>query len=298
MSTAKLFPYWLLVQYYLMNIVVLGNVCIDKNNIEKTFYEKAGGPPAFMSLFFNKIKDASFTTIASYGQDFLPYKNSLNLYPLKPNASNTLVYENTIKNGERSQKCYFYKDAFPPVIDKGMTNIIKNSDVLFIAPLIPYFSPDYIKKAVSLASKDCLKILLPQGYFREFDDSDNVIFREFKEADGLLPLFDFVILSSDDYPNIEKLSSSWSKKSGTTFIITKAEKVAIIINKNERVVVPTNPIPLEDVVDSIGAGDIFSASFGYNYFKNKDLVKSARLANKAARKRLLSKTQNIQKDSG
>jgi len=281
-----------------MNLVVLGNVCIDKNSAEKAQYKAAGGPATFMSLFFKQTKDTLFTTIASYGNSFLPYKNGLNLYPLRPNVANTLVYENTIKNGKRSQKSHFYKDALPPEISKDVANIIKNVDVLFIAPLIPYFSPDYIKKVADLTRKDCLKILLPQGYFRQFDRKQNVVFRKFKEAEKILPLVDFVILSSEDYPNIEKLSLEWYNKYSTTFIITKAEKGAMIINKNGRVIVSTNPIPLEEIVDSIGAGDTFSASFGYYYFKNKDLVKSVELANQTAGENLLSKTQEIQKDLG
>lgn len=272
-----------------MNVVVLGNVCIDKNTVEKKQYESAGGPATFISLFFKQTKNNSFTTIASYGADFLPYKNGLNLYPKEPNVFKTLVYENVVKNGIRAQKCHFFKEGLPPKADNEMTNIIKKADVLFIAPLIPYFSSSYIKKAVSLVSKNCLKILLPQGYFRNFDNSNNVVFREFKEADELLSLFDFVILSSDDYPNIEKLALEWSKKFGTTFIITKAQKGAIIISKNTKIIVSTNPIPSKVIVDSIGAGDIFSASFGYYYFKSKNLIKSVSLANKSAGQKLVLK---------
>lgn len=271
-----------------MNVVVLGNVCIDKNKTEKTSYIKAGGPPIFMSLFFNKVKNASLTTIASYGVDFLPYKKGLTLYPSKPNASNTLAYENIIVDGKRSQKCHFYDNNLLPELSTDEKKIIEKADVLFIAPLIPYFSPDYVKEVVNQTSKDCLKILLPQGYFRNFDKEDNVIFREFKETDELLPFFNFVILSSDDYPNIEKLSLEWSKKYNTTIIITKAEKGAEVISKDGKINAMTDPISFEEIVDSVGAGDIFAASFGYYYSSTKNLEKSVRLANRAARERLLA----------
>jgi len=270
-----------------MNLVALGNVCIDKNKIEKSLYKSAGGPPKFMSLFFSKVKDASFGIIASYGADFLPYKKGLNLYPLRPNASNTLVYENIIKNRKRTQKCHFYKEALPPVIDKNITNIIRKSDVLFITPLIPHFPVEYIKKAVKIVGKNCLKMLLPQGYFRQFDANGNVLFREFKEAEVILPLVDIVILSDQDYPNIEKLALEWSNKYGTTFIITKAHKGATVINKNRRSIIKVKPIPAKQIFDSIGAGDVFAAAFGYYYFKNKDLLKSVKLANQAAREKLI-----------
>ncbi|OGH10689.1 MAG: hypothetical protein A3B38_04375 [Candidatus Levybacteria bacterium RIFCSPLOWO2_01_FULL_36_13] len=274
-----------------MNIVVLGNVCIDKNNIEKTFYKKAGGPATFMSLFFNKVKDTKCTTIASYGADFLPYKQGLNLYPGSPNLGNTLVYENTIINGKRSQKCRFYKENITPEIDKNAENVLKNADVLFIAPLIPYFSPEYVKNVVKITSKNCLKILLPQGYFRDFDNSNNVVFKEFKKEREILPLIDIVIVSDEDYPNIENLTLEWSKKYGTTFLITKAQKGAIIISTEVKKTVPTNPIPSKEIVDSIGAGDIFAAAFGYHYFKTKDLEKSVDYANQIAKQKILLKTK-------
>lgn len=294
---AKLFPVFFDTIPF-MNIVILGNVCIDHNANEKAYYEAAGGPATFMSLFFDKTGDISFTTISSYGVDFLPYKDSLSLSPLNPNNSNTLVYENTTINGKRSQKCHFHRENLPPEIDENIASLIKNADILFITPLIPYFSPEYIKKVVKLAHKNCLKILLPQGYFRKFEENDNVVFREFEEADKILLLVDFVILSSEDYSDIEDLSFKWSGQYGTTFIITTAERGALIINKNGRTVVSTIPIPFEEIVDSIGAGDIFSASFGYNYFKDKDLEKSVHLANESAREKLLAKTKEIKEDLG
>jgi sugar/nucleoside kinase (ribokinase family) len=281
-----------------MNFVVLGNVCIDHNRTNDISYEAAGGPPTFLSLFLNQTKDALLTTISSYGSDFLLFKNSLNLYPLSPNTASTLVYENTMAHGKRSQKCYFYKEALPPEINQDMTKIIKEADVLFITPLIPYFSPEYIKNVAELTSKDCLKIFLPQGYFRQFDENDNVVFREFEEADEILPLVDFVILSNEDYPNIENLSFKWNKKYNTTFIVTEAEKGAVIIAKNDKILVSTNSIPFEEIVDSIGAGEIFTASFAYNYFKNKDIERSVKLANESAREKLLAKTEELQKNLG
>jgi sugar/nucleoside kinase (ribokinase family) len=277
-----------------MNLAVLGNVCIDHNRTDDLSYEARGGPPNFLSLFLSQAKDTLFTTISSYGADFLPFKEDLNLYPLSPNIANTLLYENITIDGKRSQKCHFYKKALPPEINQKMTKILNATDVLFIAPLIPYFPPKYIKNVIGLTSKGCLKIFLPQGYFRQFDENDNVIFREFKEANEILPLVDFVILSSEDYPDIENLSVTWSKQYNTAFILTEAEKGAKIINKDGKIVVPTIPIPPSEIIDSVGAGEIFTASFAYNYCKNKDVEKSVKLANESAREKLLAKTEAIQ----
>lgn len=276
-----------------MKIVILGNICLDHNE-GKVSYTAAGGPATFMSDFFNKTKDVNSTVISSYGKDFLPYKKELNLYPLIPNVAKTIVYENIEKNGKRSQKCHFYKDNPPPRINPDIKRALKAADILFITPLIPNFSFDYLRKVTEEANKNCIKILLPQGYFRKFSGNGDVLFREFKEAENILPLVDILILSLEDYPNMEMLSLQWVKKYGITILITKAGKGASIINKNGVIQVPTVSIPENEIVDSVGAGDIFSASFGYFYFGNRDYDKSVKMANKTAREKLLSKTKDMQ----
>ena len=114
-----------------------------------------------------------------------------------------------------------------------------------------------------------------------------MIFRKFEEADKILPLFDFVFLSSEDYPNIEMLSIEWNRQYGATFILTKAQEGADIINKQGVKTIPTNPIPAEKIINSIGAGDIFSAGFAYHYLKSKDVFGSVEFANKAAAEKML-----------
>lgn len=270
-----------------MNFVVLGDVCIDKNSIEGKFYKKAGGPPVFISQFLEK-QGQSVTVISSYGKDFEPYKESLSLYPKGPNLERTLAYENIVINEERTQKCHYYKQDLLVKADNKMSSILATANCVFVAPLTPFLSYEYLKEVVDKINKKTLLILLPQGYFRNFDNNDNVTIRKFKEADKIIPLFDFMILSSEDFPDIEKLSKNWTQKFKTKIIITKAQLGADLISNGRIENFSTQKVEKEKIKDSTGAGDIFTAAFGYHFLKNKVLNKSIQFANIMARKRVVS----------
>lgn len=270
-----------------MNFVVLGNICIDKNNFEGKLYEKAGGSPVFISNFLKK-QGEKLTIISSYGPGFLQYKNGFNLYPSEPNITHTLVYENTVLDGKRTQRAKFFENYKTVEVDSNAAKVLKNADCLFFTPLLPSFEVNYLVKVIRNLNSNCLKILLPQGYFRDFDNEKNVIFREFKEADKVLPLFDFAVLSNEDYPNMEELSKLWSEKFGIKIIITKGELGACLVENGAVENFPTTLVKKESIKDTIGAGDTFAAAFGFELLKNKKLSGAINFANKAAKEKILN----------
>ena len=76
-------------------------------------------------------------------------------------------------------------------------------------------------------------------------------------------------------------------------IITREEKGAIVVNKNGVIAVSVKPVPVNKIIDSVGAGDIFAAGFAYSFFKTKDLIKSVNFANKIARQSLFYPSDKI-----
>jgi len=270
-----------------MKIVIIGHVCIDHNVSEKTSYIGPGGPGKFINKALGRIDNCQISIIAPYGQDFLLHLKGQKILPTKAVTKSTLTYENITKKGKRIQKALNRKEARPVKIQKEEDKAIKQADVIFIAPLLPNFTADYIKKINKLAKKNAVKVLLPQGYFRNFDAKNKVIFRKFSEADKVLPLVDFAIVSNRDYPDIENLSSVWAKKYKTTIIITLEDRGALIVEKDKKTLVPTKAVDKNRIIDSVGCGDVFSAGFAYGYFKTKSLVKAVGFANKLARKHLL-----------
>ena len=62
--------------------------------------------------------------------------------------------------------------------------------------------------------------------------------------------------------------------------ITRSEKGSIIVNKNE--IIEINPIQVDKVVDTTGAGDLYASGFLFGLAKNKDLTVCGHYASIAA----------------
>jgi sugar/nucleoside kinase (ribokinase family) len=275
-----------------MNITVVGHVCIDNNISENVTYTSAGSPAMFMVKVYKKFPDVLVNIIAPYGRDFLTYLGNVHIYPKKPTAERTLIYENKSRDNIRTQKALNRKYAKPLPIDTEFKKIIASSDVIFFAPLTPDFSLDYVENFITPAKKDQVKILMSQGYCRDFDKDDNVIQRDFIEAAKIIPLFDFVIVSDQDHKDINNIAKSWAER--TNVIITLGDKGAKHLYRNDSIFASVDPVKSEDIVDSVGSGDIFSAAFGYKYFLIKNVKKSLEFANNIARQCLFYPSNNLQ----
>lgn len=275
------------------NIEIVGHVCVDHNKTEHAAYETAGSPAMFMTKIFKQLPDCSAAIIAPYGPDFVQYLSNVTIYPPQPNSRRTLIYENMVTKESRIQRALSREYAKPIPVDTGFSAALAHADILFIAPLLPNFSPEYLEMIQKSANPDALKILLPQGYFRRFGNDNIVQFRRFEEAEAVLNTVDVVILSDQDYPDAIALTVSWTANRELLAIVTLGDKGAMIVNKTGAQTVPTIPVPLEDIVDSVGSGDIFSAGFGYWYRETRDPIEAVRFANGLARQCLFFTPENI-----
>jgi sugar/nucleoside kinase (ribokinase family) len=279
-----------------MDILIFGTVCIDHNVTESGKITSWGGTGMFISKILSQLPQTNTTVICNYGPDYLEYLKGINIYPLSPSVPNTLVYENVSQGKTRTQKALFRDNSEPVEITQDLKSKIENAHIIFFAPLLPNLSTAYIHKVTQLANKESLKVLLPQGYFRSFDSEDNVIPRDFQEAAEMLPLVDFAIISDQDTQDVDNVAQNWAEKTGVQVIVTRGEDGASIISKEESQVVPTKAVPLEEIVDSVGSGDTFSAGFAYQYYLTKDITKSLRFANKLAAAKLYFKPKDIKFD--
>ena len=275
-----------------MKITIIGHVCIDNNISESVTYTTAGSPAMFMNKIYKKFPDVLTNIIAPYGRDFETYTKAINIFPKKSIGELTLIYENKSQGNLRTQKALNREYAKPLIIDNELKRIVAESDIIFFAPLTPDYSVPYVTELIKFTQESCLKILLPQGYYRSFDQENNVIQRDFIEAELILPLFDFVIVSEQDHKEMEIISKKWSEK--IKVIMTLGDKGVGYFYKNESIVVPVEKVEAEDIVDSVGSGDIFSASFGFKYFLTKDIKKSLEFANNIARQCLFYSADNLQ----
>lgn len=275
-----------------MNITILGHVCIDHNKSENTSYTAAGSPAMYIARIFNAFPSTKTQIIAPFGSDFAPHISSIEIYPDKSYREKTLKYENTSQGNLRIQKALNREHAHPIPIDEGIISRIQTSDIIYFAPLIPSYGVEYVKECLSHASKDALKILLPQGYYRDFTEDDEVVQRVFVEDEEIIPLFDFAIVSEQDHQDMLSITHKWAKE--TKVIMTMGDKGAMYLDKTHSYIVHTKAVPVRDIVDSVGSGDIFSASFGYKYRLTKNIQLSLEFANNIARQCLYFKPDNLQ----
>jgi sugar/nucleoside kinase (ribokinase family) len=236
----------------------------------------------FMRRIFLQFPNAHVTVVSSYGDDFQPYLKDVTIYPENPIISRTLMYENFSVGNTRFQKALHREESRPVPISKELREIIEKADVIIVSPILPDYSPDYIRRLLVMANPGSVKLLIPQGYFRNFKNDGIVIPRKFIEADTLLPLFDFVTVSAEDYPQLGNLSRHWVANSGVQIIMTQGSRGATIFSRSGEKQISTEQVPLEKIIDTVGSGDIFSAGFIYECSITKNVESAVCFANKLA----------------
>lgn len=270
-----------------MNFTIIGEVCIDNNEVEGAKYEFPGGPSLYVPLAIKNFPEINIQIINNYGADLLPFNLPAQKYFVskEPNIEKTLRYRNIVKDNKRTQYAENYKNEKFNIDEETMNKVLSESDVVFFATLTPYYSAEYVKSLMSKVKKDAVKIFLPQGYFRKFDENGLKLFREFEEEE-LIGLFDFLILSDEDYPNVLELSKAWANQYKNNIIVTRGKDGADVyygvewFNESQEINIPTKPV--DNIKDSTGSGEIFSGSFGYMFTKTRDTLKSINFANKIA----------------
>ncbi len=279
-----------------MNICIITTVCIDKNVSEHSAYISAGSPAIFLNKVFKQFSDCDVNVISSYGADFVQYVADFNIFPPQPNTEKTLVYENVSKPGVRTQKAYNRDKAFSVELDSSMIAILRQTDIVFFAPLLPIYNKEYIKSVVANLKKGALTVILPQGFYRKFDSKNNVLVRKFVEAKGILPLLDIVIVSQRDSSTMLAQAKKWSLDTDVIPIVTLGEKGAMAFKGGKEIMLPTIPVPENKVIDSVGSGEIFSAAFIYKYKKTGNLKEAGKFANAVARQCLFYPATDIKID--
>ena len=72
----------------------------------------------------------------------------------------------------------------------------------------------------------------------------------------------------------------YAKSLNMIVAITRSENGSVVVNKNE--VIEINPVQVDKVVDTTGAGDLYAAGFLFGIAKNKDLATCGHYASIAA----------------
>jgi Sugar kinases, ribokinase family len=269
-------------------VTIIGHTCIDHNTIDGVRYESWGSSAMYIAKYFAKEFDVKSHIVSSYGHDFMKYATEFNFIG-EPSSENTLLYENIVNNGDRTQFCKHSNFSPPVKVEGEVANLLSQTDILIIAPMLANYSVEYIDQIMEYLPEKTLKVLLPQGYMRHINSENKIEKKEFTEAKHILKYFDVVVASDEDYDNALEVAKDWAKhKDGSSIVITQAEKGATVFHEGQSTQISTTPIPFNEIKNPVGSGDMFSAQFTMSLHNRLHPHEAVRQANEATARALLS----------
>ncbi|HKR81803.1 MAG TPA: PfkB family carbohydrate kinase [Candidatus Saccharimonadales bacterium] len=267
-------------------IVIVGHVCIDQNTTEHASYTGWGSSVLYIEDVFRRMYGLQAGVLTQYGPDLLPYTPGVRFIAQQPTQAQSLRYENDTSVQPRIWRCYNIEYAGEPELTAAAISELEQADIVIVATLLPNYSPAYIAKLMHHVRPQALKVLCPQGYLRAITPEGLVVPRDFVEASIILPAFDLAIYSEEDSPAALTLAAEWSKELKGKIIVTQGEKGASVFTRSQAAHIPTTPIPPEQIIDSVGCGDVFDAAAAYHYYTSHNIGQAVRAAHQAAAKKL------------
>jgi sugar/nucleoside kinase (ribokinase family) len=270
-----------------MQVLLIGHVCIDMNVSETSSYTDWGSAVMYMAHYLQTKLEVNPGLVAPHGDDFLPYAQGVNLLN-PPDGDTTLMYRNFPKLVPRKWECENTESAQPILLTKDIKEKIAQADIICLAPLLPNYSVEYVQELLSHKKEGAVSVLQAAGYLRTVNGKGEVLPRTFAEADQIVPLFDLAVFSHDDHPEALSLAGSWAESAPSTqVILTLSEQGASWFSAgNEAIHVGTIPVLENEIIDSVGCGDVFCAATMYEYFLNRNVVAAIDAGNHAARTKL------------
>jgi sugar/nucleoside kinase (ribokinase family) len=186
-------------------------------------------------------------------------------------SESTTIFENIYQNGKRTQ--YLHQRA----------DVLTSDHIPLswrCAPMIYLGSIDQeIDEGVFHSfSPDSLICVMPQGFFRRWDERGLVSFVEWTPPEDVLRRIDALVISELDVPDPEQLVRGWQDLV-KIMVVTRADRGATVYQAGESCHFPARPT---QQVDPTGAGDVFAAAYLIRFHETRDACESARFGNVAA----------------
>jgi sugar/nucleoside kinase (ribokinase family) len=186
-------------------------------------------------------------------------------------SESTTIFENIYHNGKRTQYLHQRADVITgdhiPVAWRSAPMVYLGSiDQEIDAGVFHCFSPD------------SLICVMPQGFFRRWDERGLVSFIEWTPPEDVLRRIDVLVISELDVPDPEQQVREWQDLV-KVMVVTRADRGATVYRAGECC---HHPARLTQQVDPTGAGDVFAAAYLIRYSETRDACESACFANAAA----------------
>lgn len=125
---------------------------------------------------------------------------------------------------------------------------------------------------------DVLVGVMPQGFFRRWDDKGEISFAEWNPPKEILQHINVLVISELDVPDPYALVRDWGRHVEVV-VVTHAERGATVYHAGEPCQYPARAA-IE--TDPTGAGDVFAAAFLIRYAETGDPCQAAPFANAVA----------------
>lgn len=263
-------------------ITIVGHVCIDHNLVDGVYHESWGSAVLYIAEYLRRVHAIQPNLLAPYGQDLKKFI-STSAFIDPPSADHTLIYKNTIINGARSQAVANSNTSEPVEISSTVRRVLGETDILIFAPLLPNYSAEYVRQLCELLPSHAQKILLPQGYYRKVGEDGVIKLRSFIEAKDILPHIDILIQSDEDSTDALDAAAAWTDiHPNLTAVVTQNSHGVTIFTHTNNFSLPTQPVSPHDIVNAVGAGDVFSAELALSLHEHLQLRTALHKAQQAA----------------
>jgi 1D-myo-inositol 3-kinase len=186
-------------------------------------------------------------------------------------AAETTVFENIYHNGQRTQFLH------------GRANVLTCEHIppeWRQAPMVYLGSIDQeIDQSVFRCfSERALVGVMPQGFFRMWNDHGQVHFAEWDPPRPVLGRINLLVISELDVPDPHRLARDWGTLVDIV-VVTQAERGAIVYEGGVPCHYPARPACQ---IDPTGAGDVFAAAFLIRMAETRHASEAAAFANAVA----------------
>lgn len=145
----------------------------------------------------------------------------------------------------------------------------KNAPIVHLGPIAQEVDPSLVRSFPT-----AMIGITPQGWLREWDRTGQVSLTEWPEGSFVLGNAGATVISIEDIEYDEERIEEMVIASQVLVVTEGGENVRVYWNGDVRSFRP----PKVDILDTVGAGDIFAACFFFRYHATRDPWESARFA--------------------
>ncbi|HSJ54466.1 MAG TPA: PfkB family carbohydrate kinase [Anaerolineae bacterium] len=186
-------------------------------------------------------------------------------------AAETTLFENIYHNGQRTQILHRQANL---LTCRHIPSAWRRAPMAYVGSI-----DQEIDDSVFHCFKPGVKTgVMPQGFFRKWDEHGHVYFTEWTPADSVLRCINLLVLSELDVPGPLELARSWAEYIEIV-VVTHAERGATVFQAGQSRHYPARPARQ---VDPTGAGDVFAAAFLIRLTETGDAGQAADFANTVA----------------